>query len=211
MGVDECFRALGLVPYTWYVQGNWDAAQIGVLLNERLAEPVTHVWVPHSLGTIKKRNMPPETWQRLRIDERIAAEKELLPALDAVAATSSLIHSSFENDYDYHEILFLPPCVDTERYYPRYLADDHEIWEFLAKHVPLTAAEVCQKRIITEISRTDKTKRKDVLIKAFARVHEQYPDTMLAISIDETEEELAAELRTLIQTHQLADHTAVLG
>jgi glycosyltransferase involved in cell wall biosynthesis len=189
----------------------WDAAQIGILLNQEVPQPVTHVWVPHSLGAIKKRNMPPETWQKLRIDERIATEQEMMSALDAVAATSSLIQSSLEDDYEYHQILFLPPCVKTERYYPRNLPDDHEIWEFLAQHVPLTAAEVRQKLIITEISRTDKTKRKDVLIKAFARVHKQYPDTMLAVSIDETEEELAAELKELIRTHNVVDHTAVLG
>jgi glycosyltransferase involved in cell wall biosynthesis len=189
----------------------WDAAKIGILLNQELSQPVTHVWVPHSLGTIKKRNMPPETWQKLRINERIAVEKEMMSALDAVAATSSLIKSSLEDDYDFHQILFLPPCVKTERYYPRYLPDDHEIWEFLAQHVPLTAAEVRQKLIITEISRTDKTKRKDVLIKAFARVHENYPNTMLAISIDDTEQELATELKQLIRTYHIEEHTAVLG
>jgi glycosyltransferase involved in cell wall biosynthesis len=189
----------------------WDAAKIGVFLNQQLPQPVTHVWVPHSLGAIKKRNMPPETWQELRIDERIAAEQELMPALDAVAATSSLIQSSLEDDYGYHKILFLPPCVKTERYYPRYLSDDHKIWQFLAQHVPFSAAEVRQKLIITEISRTDKTKRKDVLIKAFARVHERYPNTMLAVSIDQSERVLAADLYELIRTHHLEDHTAVLG
>ena len=94
---------------------------------------------------------------------------------------------------------------------PRFLPDDHKTWEFLAQHLPLTAAEVRQKLIITEISRTDRTKRKDVLIKAFARVHEQYPDTMLAVSIDETEEELEAELKELIRRHHVEDHTAILG
>jgi glycosyltransferase involved in cell wall biosynthesis len=116
-----------------------------------------------------------------------------------------------EDDYDYHQILFLPPCVKTERYFPRFLEEDHEVWAFLAQHVPLTAADIRKKLIITEISRTDKTKRKDVLIKAFARVHNKYPDTLLAISIDDTEEELAAELKTLIKTLKVADHTAVLG
>ena len=189
----------------------WDAAKIGVLLNQELPQLVTHVWVPHSLGTVKKQNMPQESWQGLRIDERIETEMEMMPALNAVAATSSLIRRALEDDYDYHEILFLPPCVKTERYYPRLLPADHEIWEFLAQHVPLAAAEVRQKLIITEISRTDKTKRKDVLIKAFARVHERHPNTMLAISIDETEEDLSAELKDLIRTLQISDHTAVLG
>lgn len=50
-----------------------------------------------------------------------------------------------------------------------------------------------------------------MLIKAFARVHERHPNTMLAISIDETEEELASELKELIRALQMVDHTAVLG
>ena len=35
----------------------WDAAKIGVLYNQSRREPVKHVWAPHSLGTIKKRNV----------------------------------------------------------------------------------------------------------------------------------------------------------
>jgi len=38
----------------------WDAARIGVLYNRSRPARATHVWVPHSLGTIKKRNVSPE-------------------------------------------------------------------------------------------------------------------------------------------------------
>lgn len=189
----------------------WDAAKIGVLYNEMQEEEIQHVWVPHSLGAVKKRNMPPETWEDLRIDERIAVEKETVPRLDAVAATSSLIRQSLEEDYGAEEILFLPPCVKTERYYPREIPSDHDIWQFVADHVDLSAEALQECQIVTEISRTDKTKRKDVLIKAFARVHQQHPDTLLLVSIDETEEELAAELRGLIDELGVASHTAVVG
>ncbi|MFP4617597.1 MAG: hypothetical protein ACLFMZ_02025, partial [Spirochaetaceae bacterium] len=33
----------------------WDAALLGAEFNDRLQEPLPHLWVPHSLGAIKKR------------------------------------------------------------------------------------------------------------------------------------------------------------
>lgn len=67
------------------------------------------------------------------------------------------------------------------------------------------------RKIVTEISRTDTTKLKDVLIKAFAEVHDQVPDSFLVVSIDDSEERLAGKLRDLISEYQLNDHTAVVG
>jgi len=198
-------------PADLIISHYWDGAKIGILYNEMQDEAKKHVWVPHSLGAVKKRNMPPETWEGLRIDERIATEKEIVPRLDAAAATSSLIRQSLKEDYGADEILFLPPCVKTERIYPRDIEPEHEIWHFVADHVPLTADEVRQRSIVTEISRTDKTKRKDALIKAFAQVHEEYPETLLLVSIDDTEEELAADLRRLIDELSVASDVAVVG
>ena len=44
--------------------------------------PIKHIWVPHSLGLVKKRNVPPDQWQVLRIEERIQAEKEIIEKED---------------------------------------------------------------------------------------------------------------------------------
>ena len=66
-------------------------------------------------------------------------------------------------------------------------------------------------QIITEISRTDTTKRKDVLIKAFARVNKRYPETLLAVTIDKTNESLAEELMALIRSLDIEKRIAVLG
>jgi len=189
----------------------WDAAKIGVLLNHKLPQRVQHVWVPHSLGAVKKRNVKPERWDKLRIDERIAVEKSLIPELDGAAATSSLIRQSLKEDYGCDNILFLPPCVQTERIHPRTIESDHSIWKFLGDHAGLAPADVQERLLVTEISRTDTTKRKDLLIKAMAQVREQVPEAMLVVSIDETEEELAAELNGLISELGLEDHTAVVG
>jgi len=64
---------------------------------------------------------------------------------------------------------------------------------------------------VTEISRTDTTKRKDVLIKAFSRVLPDHPDSLLVISIDERRPNQAAELKNLIASLDIAGHVAVVG
>ncbi len=189
----------------------WDGAAIGVQLNERLPEKRNHLWIPHSLGTLKKHNMPPSTWDDLRIEERIAAERNLLPKLDAVGATSTVIHDALEKDYNYETRLFMPPCVDVARYHPADLSKDPEIWDFLDEHCPLSPEEIRKRKIVTEISRTDKTKRKDVLIRAFAAAHRKVPDTLLVVAIDDNQHEEAEYLREIITHEGVTDCVAPVG
>jgi glycosyltransferase involved in cell wall biosynthesis len=192
----------------------WDGASLGVLYNEMLSgqERIKHVWVPHSLGAIKQRNVSPGLWADLRIEERVATEKNLLPELDGVAATSSTIRQALQEDYGYtRPLLFLPPCVDTDRYHPREISDEDGIWDFLRQRSGLSQEEVRGCRIVTEISRTDTTKRKDVLIKAFAQANRRVPNSLLVVSIDESREELASELRQLIRALNLQNHVATVG
>jgi glycosyltransferase involved in cell wall biosynthesis len=190
----------------------WDAAQIGVLYNAGRQEPVEHVWIPHSLGTLKKRNVSPEQWGELRIDERIAVERAVMADLDGVAATSAIIKQVLVEDYGYAgPDLFLPPCVDTERYHPRQIPADDEVWAFLSDRCGLSPAEVRRSKIVTEISRTDTTKRKDVLIRAFALARQRVPDCLLLVSIDENQPEEARRLRQLILDLDLQSRVAVVG
>ncbi|MFP4178580.1 MAG: glycosyltransferase [Spirochaetaceae bacterium] len=189
----------------------WDAALLGAEFNDRLTEPLPHLWVPHSLGAIKKRNMPPESWEDLRVDERIATEREFIPRLDHIAATSSLIRDSLREDYGREISLFLPPCVNPDKFYPRKIEEDHEIRDFLVEASGLPKERLKKSRFIMEVSRTDKTKRKDVLIKAFAEALQSNPDLVLVVSIDETEEELYGELTGLIKELDIEDEVIVIG
>lgn len=198
-------------PIDLIISHYWDGAKVGVLLNQQLDQRVAHVWVPHSLGAVKKLNMSPDTWADLRIDERIAVEKTLIGELDGVAATSSRIRRSLLEDYGHESDLFLPPCVDSERFFEHELPAEHDNWIFLSEMTGLSPEEVRRCRIVTEISRTDTTKRKDVLIKAFAAVHETLPDTLLVVAIDDTETELSAELKGLIRDLGIESHTAAVG
>jgi glycosyltransferase involved in cell wall biosynthesis len=192
----------------------WDGAKLGVLYNRTLLQPATHIWIPHSLGAIKKRNVSPQQWPDLRIDERISIERSLMTGgeLDGIGATSSKIKQSLEEDYGCAgRILFLPPCVDPERFHPREVPDEDEIWPFLSQRCGLSPEEVRHSKIVTEISRTDATKRKDVLIMAFSVAQRQIPNSLLVVSIDENAGALAGDLEQLIRSLDLQDRVAVVG
>ena len=170
--------------YDLIISNYWDAGKIGAALSGRSARRVPHVWIPHSLGALKKRNMDPSAWESLRIEERIDNEQLLIEEIDGGVATSSAIRDTFIEDYGHSPRYFLPPCVDTERYRPRSHGCDHT-WDFLASLSTHTTGELQRRQIVTEISRTDRTKRKDVLIRAFARAREQVPDIALAVALDD--------------------------
>ncbi len=189
----------------------WDGAKVGALVRRRFRYPAKHIWVPHSVGTVKKRNMKPETWAALRIDERIAVEKVLISEFDGVAATSPLIRQALVEDYGVQQPLFLPPCIEPARFHPRKIDPTHEIYEFLGRHCGLSAQEVRRSRIVTEISRTDHTKRKDVLIRAFARVLQKHPHSLLVVAVDPHEEKIHRDLWALIGELGIASHVAVVG
>jgi len=190
----------------------WDAAVIGEGLNASMPTRLKHIWVPHSVGALKKRNVGPDKWEGLRIDERIVAEKAVIKDLDGVAATSSIIKKSLADDYGYTTPeIFLPPCVDAERYQPRQIAENADIWNFLGQHTKLSPAEIRERKIITEISRTDTTKRKNVLIKAFAQIQSKHPNTILVVTIDKTLDPLGIDLMNLIQSLGVEQNVIVLG
>jgi len=190
----------------------WDGAKLGLLYNQSLRKPVPHIWVPHSLGEIKKGNIAPNQWESLRIDERIKNEKKILQEVDGVAATSAKIKKSLREDYGYlKDPLFLPPCVDPDRYYPRDINDDHPIWQFLSQYCGLSPEKIMGAKIITEISRTDQTKRKDVLLKAFAQIHSKHPDALLVMSIEQKGEGLSKTLMDLIGELGIEKWVAVVG
>jgi mannosylfructose-phosphate synthase len=199
------------IPVDVILSHYWDSAMLGILYNQKREKRITHVWVPHSLGTVKMNNMKPETWEKLRLPERIETEKTFTGHLDGVGATSALIREALKEDYGYEDPLFLPPCINPERFYRREIHQDHDIWNFLHSATGLPLDDVRKCRIISEISRTDRTKRKDVLIKAFAKLRESYPDTLLVVAMDKSEEELADELEKLMDETGCRSHIAAIG
>ena len=190
----------------------WDAALLAEEYLKRSGSKITHVWVPHSLGAIKKRNVSSEQWQDLRIDERILVEENLVRKVPAIAATSPAIRESLVYEYHFAGLIpFLPPCVDPGRFYPRKTAEDDPVWQFLSEHSALSPNELRDSKIVIEISRTDRTKRKDVLIRAFAGVLKEIPEGFLIVSIDESHPVLARELFALLEEQGVRKRTAAIG
>jgi glycosyltransferase involved in cell wall biosynthesis len=201
-----------LAPLDRIISHYWDAGRVGQMYNQNLASPVKHTWIPHSLGSIKKANVSPQQWADLNIDQRIEVETDLTHVVDGIGSTSSRIDTALREDYGYAgRTYWLPPCVDPDRFHPRQLSEHHQIWEFLSQHSGLSPVQIRACQIITEISRTDATKRKNVLIGAFAQVHPRFPRTLLVISIDENRVELARQLKDLIRALKVEAHTAVVG
>jgi len=185
---------------------------VGCLFKERLGKEIKHVWVPHSLGAVKKRNTPPEAWKELRIKDRIAYEEKILDKIDYIAATSSIIRSSATKDYGFKKkVLWLPPCVDQERYFPHAVEGADPVWSLLSDLTNLPIEEIQHKKIITEISRTDETKQKDVLIRSFAQVLPDHPESLLVITIDDTNADLSNMLKNLITECGISHATAAVG
>ena len=197
--------------YDLIISHYWDAASIGVALSELAHSQAPHIWVPHSLGALKKRNTDPSTWADLRIDERIAHERALLERIDGAVATSSAIRDTFIDEYGYQPRYFLPPCVDPVRYHPRSEDDCATVWDFLAEGSPCSASELRTRRIVLEISRTDRTKRKDVLIRAFAQAREESPDSLLVVALDDRAGEPYEEAMALIGDLGLERDVITLG
>lgn len=204
-------RGSGAIPVI--ISHYWDGALVAEQARRRLPAltRVPHVWIPHSLGALKKQRTRPGDWPSLRIEERIEHERRVLEDVDMVGSTSRAMDESLAREYGRTDSLFLPPCVDTTRFDREAVRADRRAAGLLAEATGRREAEVDRARIVTEISRTDRTKRKDVLIRAFARVHAQRPDTLLAVTIDPGRKDLYAELTGLIDELGLRGSVAVLG
>ncbi len=201
--VDEDIRIDLLVSHYW------DAGKLGFLLNDELN--IEHVWVPHSLGALKKKQVDSSRWEDLRIDERIETEKQILTKVDQVGYTSFDIRKSLRQDYGYEAGLFLPPSVDTKRFHPRDMPEDEDIWNFLEDKSKLSAEEIRKRHIITEISRTDYTKRKDILLNAFARVKAEFENVLLIVAVDRDRKEIAEELDRIVEKNGIEDDIVMVG
>ena len=208
---DELTCLLERDGFDLIVSHYWDGALLGVTANRRLDAPLPHVWVPHSLGAVKRRNVDETRWADLRIGERIDHERAVLEEVDAVVATSDVIRRSLSDDYGVTADLLIPPGVDPARYRPRGDDECPGMWEYLAETLGRPVEEVAGRPVVIEVSRTDTTKRKDVLLEAFAATRQHVPDALLALTIDETDGALRDRLLEQIGDLGLVDDVVVLG
>ncbi len=200
------------VPPKMIISHYWDAAAVVVRALERIETPVKHIWIPHSLGGIKRKKTTEKENENLRMAERLKAENEILRSVETVVATSEKIRISLRQDYGFNgKIAFIPPCIEVERYHPFQVDADDPVYRILAEGVSgNNATDFHNGLIVTEISRTDKTKRKDILIRAFAEIADEFPLLFLAITIDR-QSPTGKELLKLIDKLGIVSRVAVLG
>jgi len=203
------------IPIDLIISHYWDAAVLVQILKDGMGLSAKHVWVPHSIGTLKQENFkgkPADIVDPLRFPERIAYEKEVLPHVDAVASTSGDITKHLTDNYGHKPELFLPPCINTASIHP---IDDKSkiagVYDFLATTDPKTGGKVRGRPTILEMSRTDRTKRKDIVLRAFAEVLKDNSDAMLLLRLSQNAKELYAELTELTDELGIRDNVVFVG
>ena len=145
-----------------------------------------HVWTPHSLGIIKERNYwdkHVEQLRSLKFTERNSHEHAITERVPLFCSTSPEIWATLYAYYDQKaDVIFdFPPCLDTEIFRPRTVAELTAAYAYLAEKSGVPESRLKESKIIFESSRMDKTKRKDLLLRAFARVARENDDTYLFI------------------------------
>jgi glycosyltransferase involved in cell wall biosynthesis len=145
-----------------------------------------HVWTPHSLGDLKSlnyRNKPDTVRRELKFCERRNHERVVCDWTRAFAATSGEIASHLVTHYgvDAESIFYFPPCVDGSLFRPYGEPEREGTYRYLSGISGVPAGTLARSRIVFETSRMDRTKRKDVLLQAFARVAPEMPDVYLFI------------------------------
>jgi glycosyltransferase involved in cell wall biosynthesis len=160
--------------------------EINRSLYEKLETVDRHVWTPHSLGALKAENFKDrekEVVRNLKFCERRNHERAICDRTKAFAATSAEIaerlrtHFRVPND----QIFYFPPCVDSSVF--RNYSDKETVaaYQYLSDISGVSVDVLRSSRIIFETSRMDQTKRKDLLIDAFALVAKERNDVFLFI------------------------------
>ena len=145
-----------------------------------------HVWTPHSLGDLKDYNFrlrPPEIRRELKFCERRSHERMICNRTRVFVATSSRIAEYLWTHYrvPIEQTFYFPPCIDGLIFRPY---DEEELtatYRYLADISGIKEDRLKAGRIIFETSRMDQTKRKDLLLAAFAKILPDYDDLYLFI------------------------------
>jgi len=169
-------------------------------LKAALVEANTHVFTPHSLGDLKDENYRDRSLKvrrDLKFCERRNHERTLCRATRVFAATSTEIAERLHTHLDVglDQMFFFPPGVDREQF-REYSAEELEpVYAYLAEKSGLDVDTLKQATIAFETSRMDRTKRKDLLLSAFARAAPEVDNTYLFIG-GGPEKELFQTLQT---------------
>lgn len=144
------------------------------------------VFTPHSLSVIKEENYrdrPREVRRQLKFCERRDHEVSVCIAARAFAATSTEIAERLRT---HHEIsrsrmFYFPAGVDRTLFKVYTGSELDRTLRYLTDKTGLSPDEITTSEIVFETSRMDRTKRKDVVLDAFARVVLERPKALCLI------------------------------
>ena len=155
-------------------------------LRRRLDAVDRHVWTPHSLGSLKDQNCrdkPLELRRALRFCERRSHERTVCSRTRKFAATSEEIAIQLRTHFGVspQRIFYYPPCVDPTVFRPYEQHELEETYRYVGQLSGIPVEKLRAGRILFETSRMDRSKRKDLLLDAFARVVWQRDDVFLLV------------------------------
>ena len=145
-----------------------------------------HVWTPHSLGELKDynfRSQPLEVRRGLKFCERRSHERMVAHRTRAFVATSAKIAEKLWTHYrvSAEDTFYFPPCIDMQIFRPYEAEELAATYRYLSEINGIAEEPVKAGRIVFETSRMDQTKRKDLLLAAFANILPDYDDIYLFI------------------------------
>ncbi|MCP3903827.1 MAG: glycosyltransferase family 1 protein [Planctomycetes bacterium] len=179
-----------------------------------------HVWTPHSLGDLKDynfRNRPEDSRRNLKFCERRSHERMVCSRTRAFAATSNDIAQQLWTHYrvPIEQTFYFPPCLDTHRFRPYDDGEMTDTYAYLAETTGVAEAKLRDAKIVFETSRMDRTKRKDLLLAAFAKIpangHETGGDTLLVIGGGPRNDVSDALREQITHSDQLRGRAFLLG
>jgi glycosyltransferase involved in cell wall biosynthesis len=185
-------------------------------LRRGLAAAERHVWTPHSLAALKEENLrgrSAEVIRALKFCERRDHERAICDRTAMFAATSTEIAERLRTGYGVptERIFYFPPCVDRAVFRQHTAEEKVAAYAYLSGVSGVDAAELRAGTIVFETSRVDETKRKDLLLDAFAIVARERDDAYLFIGGGPENELLKSLVRRRDENSELRGRAFLTG
>jgi len=166
----------------------WDGGILGLLINNKLEKKfqfkIPHIWTSHSLGILKKENLSNASKKIIRslnFPTRIKSEERVIKEVDGVVLTSSKIKQvllQYKAEAKNH--FWFPPGINEKIYKPRkinqcqngirVLRNALRITKALSRNKKEVINQIKRRTIFLEVSRTARSKQKDMVLKSFAKI-----------------------------------------
>ncbi len=160
----------------------WDGGILGIIIQEELKKryniTIPHIWTPHSLGILKRKNYegaPKNEIKLFKFPDRIKYEERVLSNVDGVVYTSNKIAETLsEYSASVKNLFRFPPGIDNNVFKPRKVEECKKGLNVIKKRLGLDIKDVIElikKNVVfLEASRTDTTKQKDLILKSFSMI-----------------------------------------